>query len=102
MQRRTGRQRLRTISEQLEIVAARNRLEQRNPSLMIDRYRADKRDVDIGRADTGQLAEDRGLECEMNDFRTNAGPSKEIHVRRKLRQHQVVDGRVLAARGLYA
>ncbi len=64
---------------------------------VIRRDRADKGDVDVIRRLCRQRLENRRLECQMIDFGANAGAPEEIHRRRQLRHHQIVDGPVLAA-----
>ena len=102
VQRRGGGQGLRRVAPQFEIVAFGDGLQQRNPLPMVGRNGADKGDVDVRRGRRRQRVENGRLERQMIDFRADAERPKELHRRRQLRHHQIVDGPVLAARRLDA
>ena len=88
------------VSPQFEIVAFGDRLQQRDPLPVVGRNGADERDVDIRRRRLGQGVENGRLEREMIHFRADAERPKRSHRRRQLRDHQIVDAPVLAARRL--
>ena len=98
VQRGGGGQRLRRVAEQLEIVTFGNGLEQRNPLPVIRRHRADKGNLDVDGGRRRQRFENGRLERQMIDFRAHAEAAEEIHRRRQLRHHQIVDRPVHAAR----
>jgi hypothetical protein len=96
-QRCSGKEGSRAGAPQFEIEAPRDRLQKRDPLLMVDRHRADERDFDIRRR---KGIENPRLEREVAHFNPDAGGSEHLYDPRQLRDHQVVDGPVLAARRL--
>ena len=98
VQRRSGGQGLRQISPELEIVAFGDRQQQGDPLLVVGRHGADKGDVDVCRRRFGQGVEDSRLEREVRHFRPDAERPERSHHARQLRDHEIVDAPVLAAR----
>ena len=66
------------VAPQFQIIARGDGLQQRDPLLVIGRYRTDKGDVDILRRRCGQDIENGRLESQMADLGADAGAPETI------------------------